>query len=283
MAAQADWDWSPNYYVWTPHGWVFVDGYWDYAVERRGVLFAPVYFEPRWREHRDYRYSPSIVIDLTVFPNHLFLRMSDEHYYFGDYYGVSYANRGFYASFAYQSHGYGYDPIYAHQRWEHREDKDWERHVAAKYQYRQEHENVRPVRTWVAQKGVRKIEAQDENKPVAMPYEQLSKRPDPPRRFQPLAADEKKQLGQRGQEVRKSREGRRDLEAAPRNPAGEKARAAGEPSTLALPRSPIVFKPFAAKNGRDQAPAWPGKASGGYHKGKRNDNGKRNERDKQGD
>jgi hypothetical protein len=107
-----------------------------------------------------------------------------------------------------------------------------------------------------------------------MPYEQLSKRPDPQRRFQPLAADEQKQLGQRGQEVRKSREGRRNLEAKPRNPAGEKAHAAGEPSTLELPRSPIVFKPFEAKNGRDLAPPRPGKPSVGNHKGKRNERDK---------
>ena len=34
----------PAHYVWTPRGYVFVDGYYDYSVARRGVLFAPVYF-----------------------------------------------------------------------------------------------------------------------------------------------------------------------------------------------------------------------------------------------
>lgn len=276
-AAQADWEWSPDYYVWTPRGWVFVDGYWDYSVERRGVLFAPVYFEPRWREHRDYRYSPRIVIDLAVLPNHLFLRTRDQHYYFGDYYAASYSSRGFYASFAYQSHGYGYDPIYAHQRWEHREDKDWEKHFESRYQNRRDHENVRPVRTWAAQKSAPKIAAHDENKPVAMPYEQLSRRPDPQRRFQPVAADEEKRLGQRGQEVKKSREGRRNLEANPRNHVGQKAQSDGEPATLELPRSPIVSKPVVPENGRDRAPPRPGKGSRGDQKEKRN------ERDKQGD
>ena len=40
-----DWDWVPDHYVWTPSGYVFVDGYYDYSVPRRGVVFAPVYFQ----------------------------------------------------------------------------------------------------------------------------------------------------------------------------------------------------------------------------------------------
>ena len=43
--AQPDWVWVPPHYIWTPRGYVFVDGYNDYAVARRGVLFAPVYFD----------------------------------------------------------------------------------------------------------------------------------------------------------------------------------------------------------------------------------------------
>ena len=41
---QPDWVWVPAHYVWAPRGYVFVDGYWDYSIGRRGVLFAPVYF-----------------------------------------------------------------------------------------------------------------------------------------------------------------------------------------------------------------------------------------------
>jgi hypothetical protein len=36
---RADWDWTPAHYVWTPRGHIFVGGFWDYAVERRGVIF----------------------------------------------------------------------------------------------------------------------------------------------------------------------------------------------------------------------------------------------------
>ena len=40
------WIWTPAHYRWTPVGYVYVDGYWDYPLAGRGVLFAPVYFSP---------------------------------------------------------------------------------------------------------------------------------------------------------------------------------------------------------------------------------------------
>src|SRR5579872_5436451 len=33
------WVWQPAQYVCTPDGWVFVDGYWDYPLDQRGLLF----------------------------------------------------------------------------------------------------------------------------------------------------------------------------------------------------------------------------------------------------
>ena len=71
---RADWDWMPAHYVWTPRGYIFVGGFWDYPVERRGILFAPVYFESGVYSRRGYFYSPTIVISLGVFTDHLFLR-----------------------------------------------------------------------------------------------------------------------------------------------------------------------------------------------------------------
>jgi hypothetical protein len=61
-----DWDWVPDHYVWTPRGYVFVDGYYDYSVPRRGVVFAPVYFNQGLRSQRGFSYSPSTVINSSV-------------------------------------------------------------------------------------------------------------------------------------------------------------------------------------------------------------------------
>jgi hypothetical protein len=88
-AGEQDWEWTPSYYTWTPRGYVFVDGYWDYSVARRGVIFAPVQFVDGTYSQPGFSYSPSTVINPAVFAthdNHLFLRPSYGHYYFGDYY-----------------------------------------------------------------------------------------------------------------------------------------------------------------------------------------------------
>ena len=71
--AQPNWVWIPAHYVWAPRGYVFVDGYWDYSVARRGVLFAPVYFSANTYSRRGFSYSPSMVINPGVFTSHLFL------------------------------------------------------------------------------------------------------------------------------------------------------------------------------------------------------------------
>ena len=90
-----NWIWVPSHYVWAPRGYVFVDGYWDYSINRRGVLFAPVYFDAGVYTRRDFSYSPTTVIDLGVFTDHLFLRPRYQHYYFGDYYDTTYRGAGF--------------------------------------------------------------------------------------------------------------------------------------------------------------------------------------------
>ena len=59
---------GPSHYVWAPRGYVFVDGYWDYSLARRGVLFAPVYFSGAANTQPGFSYSPATVIDLGDLP-----------------------------------------------------------------------------------------------------------------------------------------------------------------------------------------------------------------------
>ena len=239
---QPDWVWVPAHYVCAPRGYVFVDGYWDYSVDRRGVLFAPVYFDAGVYARRGFSYSPTTVIDLGVFTNHLFLRPQYQHYYFGDYYAANYQTAGFQPSYAYNSGRYGYDPIYAHERWQHRQDNQWERRVAADFQNRRDHENARPPRTWAAQRalgasGARSI---DRSLVVATPLDQLTKSTGTRLRFQPVDTLERQKLAQQAREVQRLREERHKLETqtTPR---------------VRLPRSPIVAKPV-TELGKDHAP-----------------------------
>ena len=255
VAGRADWDWCPGHYVWTPRGFIFVGGFWDYPVERRGVLFAPVYFESGVYGRHGYHYSPTIVIGLDVFSDHLFLRPRYGHYYFGDYYAPSYFQGGFYASFSFGSSRYGYDPIFSRHRWEHRQDHEWEHHAEASYQNRRDHENERPPRTWGAQRSENHgaAEARPNRAEVALPFDQLAKRKDGPMKFQPVAKAERQQLAERGQAVQQSREQRRTLETKGGDLTAQKPGAAFEPTRVPLPRSPIVSKPN-NQLGENQAP-----------------------------
>jgi len=242
---RADWDWIPSHYIYTPRGCLFVGGFWDYPVARRGIVFAPVYFQSGVYARSGYSYSPSIVISLGVFSDHLFLRPSYSHYYFGDYYAPSYSHGGFYASFSFQSSHYGYDSFYSHDRWEHRGDHEWEHRVETSYQYRRDHEDARPPRTWTAQKSIspNTAESGQNRMLVAAPIEQVTKRKDSPVRFQPVAKEERQKLAARGQEVQQSREQRRTLEAKATVPTIQKPGEVIQPSKAELPRSPIMSKP----------------------------------------
>ena len=92
---QDNWTWVPAYYVWSPRGYVFVDGYWDYAINRRGLAFAPAFISPQVYGQPGFVFSPLIAINPLVFGTHLFLRPGYGHYYFGNYYSPGYANAGF--------------------------------------------------------------------------------------------------------------------------------------------------------------------------------------------
>ena len=102
---------------------------------------------------RGFSYSPTTVIDLGVFANHLFLRPQYQHYYFGDYYAANYQAAGFYPSYSYNSGRFGYDPIYAHERWQHRQDRGWEHRVSRRTSRTAAITRMlRPPRTWAAQR-----------------------------------------------------------------------------------------------------------------------------------
>ena len=261
VQGRADWDWTPAHYVWTPRGYIFVGGFWDYPVERRGILFAPVYFESGVYAVRGYSYSPTIVINLGVFSDHLFLRPRYCHYYFGDYYAPSYVQGGFYASFSFQTGRHGYDPIYSHQRWEHRQDREWERRTEIAYQNRRDHEGARPPRTWAAQRSMSPTatETKENRVMMATPIDQLAKGKDASVRLQPVTTQERQQLVQRGQEVQQSRDQRRALEAKAVDTTARKPGTVVEPARVQHPKSPIAARSAEQLRG-NQAPPKPPQA-----------------------
>jgi hypothetical protein len=254
-SVQPDWDWVPAHYVWAPRGYVYVDGYWDYNIARRGVLFAPVYFNAGVYGRPGFTYSPTTAINMGVFSNHLFMRPQYQHYYFGDYYAANYRNEGYYPGFSINNSRFGYDPIYAHNRWQNRQNREWDRQQEADFQNRRDHEDMRPPRTWADQRvsSGRTVQGGVRNPTVAMPLDDFRRSKDSPMRFQPVDQAERQQYSQHAQDVQRFREERQKLEV---NTAGAPTDARGKesmPNRVKLSGSPIVAK-SGADLGKDHAP-----------------------------
>jgi hypothetical protein len=114
--------WVPPRYLWTPAGYVFVNGYWDWPFEDRGLVFAPVYFnQPLWNQP-GWAYRPSYVVNWGALTGSLFYRPGGAQFYFGNYYGPRYAGLGYRPWF----NGYNrFDGIFNYQRWQNRHNANW--------------------------------------------------------------------------------------------------------------------------------------------------------------
>jgi hypothetical protein len=252
-AVQPNWVWTPAHYVYTPRGYVFIDGYWDYPVARRGVLFAPVYFSSGTYAQRGFSYSPRTVINLGAFVDNLFMRPRYQHYYFGDYYAANYHDAGFFPSYSVNSGRYGYDPIFAHERWRNRQDSAWEQQVATTYRHRRDHAEARPPRIWTSPgaSGVGDVVSAVRNL-VGVSLDQASRSQDSAWRFQAIDQTERERLGQHGREIQRFRDQRQQLETQAAAAATDPVRRS-EPTRVRLPTSPIAAKPTVRPD-RDYTP-----------------------------
>ena len=245
--AQTDWMWVPAHYVWTPRGYVFIRGYWDYTVSHRGVLFAPVYFTPRVSVGFRYWFSPGFAIDLTIFDDALFLRPRYHHYYFGDYYAPKYYKRGIYPWFSLHARRVAYDPIYAHQRWRHRHDNEWEKRLHKNFKDRRGNEGLRPFRHYEPRKEPNHpIKSSQPKRPnFVMPIKRDSNGHTKMDgyRFTPLNEKERKDFSNREKEVRTYREERRKREASRPETSSKPADKTVAPKKERFSKSPIMDRP----------------------------------------
>jgi WXXGXW repeat (2 copies) len=120
------WVWVPAHFRWTPVGYVFIDGYWDYALRDRGVLFSPVYIDRRYCYRPRWYYSPSYVVYDEALFGAMFVRPGYGHYYFGDYFEARYSRLGYRSWFSVSfSTGYTYDPLFSYYSVHYRRDPYW--------------------------------------------------------------------------------------------------------------------------------------------------------------
>ncbi len=115
------WIWSPPYYAWTPSGYLFVDGYWDYPLEDRGLLFAPVAFgAPLWATP-GWTYTPSWCVPPASLYTALFAGPGGGAFFFGNYFGPVWAQRGFRPWIAAGVRS----PLFGYYRWAYRAQPGW--------------------------------------------------------------------------------------------------------------------------------------------------------------
>lgn len=75
----SNWMYIPAHYVWRPGGYVFIKAYWDWLLDARGRLYAPVYVPPS--ERINVIYNPVIVIEPLVIIRRIFLCYPDYVYF----------------------------------------------------------------------------------------------------------------------------------------------------------------------------------------------------------
>ena len=240
---RADWSWTPAYYRWTNRGHVYVNGYWDYPVVRRGVIFAPVRFRPGYAFRPGYHYRPTTVISISVFSNHLFLRPNYGHYYFGDYYEPRYRDRGFYASYSYHGGRRGCDPIYAHYRWENRNVANWERGRRDYYEFRRDNVDSRPPRTWAALNARPMGDRERGDYGVADRFDRVvGNHGEGQQRFKAVSKQDQERYVTQTKEIRKFGQERKQLESRDKKSGPDKDKKSAVATSEKINRSPVLAK-----------------------------------------
>jgi hypothetical protein len=143
LRSRPGWVWNPSYYLATPAGYLYVSGCWDYPLERRGLLFAPVCFNggvyPR-------AWSPSYAVSFDFLPSALFVRSGHRHYYYGDYFTAGYRRGGYTPWIDFSLSRGARDPLYGYYRTVNA-GRPWERDVRTLYTDRFAGRVDRPPRT----------------------------------------------------------------------------------------------------------------------------------------
>ena len=261
MGAQEGWVWTPSHYIRTPRGYIFAAGHWDYELQSRGVLFAPVAFSAGYRVRSGFSYSPTIVINVEVLTVNMFVSPRYHHYYFGDYYDAAYITVGIYPRFD-ADRGRGcYDPIYQHDRWRHRRsDSRWEEHQRRDYDERRANVDLRPARTYREQevKVAKAPEAQRRKMAVAQPLAQAVANKSTKMKFERVKPEKRAVIAQQTADSNKFREERRDWEtkkSASAAPPSKDRPAPTLPETKGNVSSPPDRSPKPNDRSNDRSPA----------------------------
>ncbi len=247
-AAQPGWVWTAASYCWSPRGWVLCNGYWDYTLDRRGLLFAPVAFTRPIYNRVGYTFSPSVVLDSGLLTSYLFVRPDCSQYYFGDYYAANYDRLGIYPWFAVGSHrGYSYDPLFSFYVWRNASSNPrWLGNLRSSYVYYRAHPEQRLPHTWAAMQQVAASPGNRANRQflgLASTLQDLSKNPRSPVRLAAVPSQQRTNFQQNAGLMRQFERERATMEKTATNTLGHggtarlnAATAAKTPQTLRFPQ-----------------------------------------------
>jgi len=146
-----DWVWIPAHYIWTPGGCVFVEGFWDFPLHLRGLLFAPI--RPRV-DLVAFTFRPAFVIQTDFLLTALFVGPARRHFFFGDFFAPADERAGFVAWINFQPSRRALDPNFAFYRAAFNGQPMWTENLTALYQGRRTGDIPRPPRTLVQQNTV---------------------------------------------------------------------------------------------------------------------------------
>jgi hypothetical protein len=121
------WMWIPAHYIWTPCGYVFVPGYWDYLLERRGLLYAPVCIDHS-QIGPGFTYCPSYIVHDVCLLDCLFVRPGC-----GYFFGAYFKQKEYICWPDFCVHHKICDPMFAHYKWHNKNKGNWESNLQALY------------------------------------------------------------------------------------------------------------------------------------------------------
>jgi hypothetical protein len=130
---------------------LYVEGYWDYPLRERGLLFAPVAIDSDLALRPDWFFRPRYVVDDDCLQGALFVNSDCGQYYFGDYFDAGYRRRGFLSWLDFRFGHYGYDPLFGYYRSYYGADSGWEVGLRDLYAGRFSGALARPPRTLIEQ------------------------------------------------------------------------------------------------------------------------------------
>ena len=131
LTPRPGWVWNPAHYIWTPGGAIFNDGYWDYPLERRGLLLAPMRMRRPLGE--GFAFVPQFVVRPDFLLGSLFVGPRRRRYHFGDHFAAADVKRGFTPWFDYRPTRHGFDPLYDYYRLAFLDEPMWDRNLRELY------------------------------------------------------------------------------------------------------------------------------------------------------